>query len=229
MAHFLPGFLACVLAGSSLQLPARAQTQLPVQAERKPIQEAQLRNYLQDSLLLGASQQHIQEGLAATRKTLPPWFPDKVWSDVQQAIAAVDLPALLLPLYQRYFTEQDGQALELRFSGPTGHAYAQALLDARLAAVHQGLEGSAAEQTADKASSRGEIDRLFAAHVATLSPEERATIQATAASHTKADGYRIDDEQNVILNTKMNQVLHAVLAADDAQLRAAQRAYQAKH
>lgn len=191
--------------------------------------ETQLRTYLDDSLLLVASQQHLQEGLEVTRKTLPAWFPDKVWRDVKQAVAAVDLPKLMLPVYQKYFTEQDGESIILRFTGPTGHAYAEAALRSRLAAVHQGLEGSAADRAAEASASQANVDQLLKAHLATLTPEERAKVQALAVSRSQEIGFKIDDEQNKLVNAKMNQVMHATFVADDAQLKSAQRAYQGKH
>jgi hypothetical protein len=199
--------------------------------QRRPITELQLRTYLNDSMLLAASQQHIQEGLDQTRKTLPAWFPNAVWNDVKRDVAAVDLPALLLPIYQQHFTEADGFALSLLFEGPAGHAYAEAALQSRLTAMHQGLEGSAAESAAIHSDSQSDVEALRKKRVAELTPEELSALRALGASghQTRADGLRLDDEQNVVLQKKMNEVMHATLAAHNSELVAAQRAYQAKH
>jgi hypothetical protein len=201
------------------------------QVAPRPITETQLRQYFEDSMLLPASQQHIQDGLDQTRTKLPPWFPDSVWQDVKRDVAAVDLVKLLLPLYQQVFTEQDGYAMDLLFEGPTGHEYAQAALQSRLDAIHAGLEGSAAEAAAMRSDSEAKVEALQKQRVAELTPEQRAQLRALGSpSHrTTADGLKLDDQQNAIIQKKMNEVLHATLAAHNEELVAAQRAYQAKH
>lgn len=229
------GLLFVLSCGGVAQCAAQTQSSSAgadnVQTARIPITEAQLRQYLNDSMLLPASEQHIQDGLDQTRKTLPPWFPDSVWQDVKRDVAAVDLVKVLLPLYQQYFTEADGYALDLLYQGPTGHEYAQAALQSRLDAVHQGLEGSAAEAAAMQSDNEAKVKELQRKRVAELTPEQLAQVRALGSpSHrTTADGLKLDDQQNALIQKKMNEVLHATLAAHNEELVAAQTAYQAKH
>jgi hypothetical protein len=226
---FAVGLLIAGLAmGAKGQVADGAAT---TTVERRPITEQQLRRYLEESMLLGASQQHILEEMEGTRKTLPPWFPDAVWQDVKHNVAAVDLVKVVLPAYQKYFTERDGAAIVLMFEGPTGHEYAEAALQSRLAAVHSGLEGSAADRAAMGSDAEVHVQELAKKRAAELTPEERAEVRALGASgHSSgADSLKLDDEQNVLIQKKMNEVLHATLAAHNAELEAAQRVYQMKH
>lgn len=226
----LRGFWRAVTLFAAVAVAAGAQAPTP-QPGAARITEAELRAYLNESLLLPASQQHIQDGLDKMRGTLPPWFPDTVWVDVKHDVAAVDLVNLLLPLYQRYFSERDGRALVLVFEGPTGHAYAEAALKARLDAMRGGLEGSAAERAAMNSEEEQKATTLRKQRVSELTPEQLASLRDLGATqqHNLEQGLRLDDEQNVVIQKKLNEVMHATLAAHDTELQKAQRAYGAKH
>ena len=164
------------------------------------------------------------------RAKLPPWLPNNVWQDFTKQVAAIEYVKLLLPVYQRHFTEQDGRAISLLFEGPTGQAYAQAALDSRLAAIHQGLEGSAAEKAAMSSDAEAKVQELERKRIAELTPEELAEFRGTqSAQLSTADGLSIDDEQNNVIRAKVSDIFHTTMAAHNSELQAAQRAYMAKH
>jgi len=213
--------------------PALPAAPVAAQAEAldgRPITKTQLEAYFDKSMILVASKRHIQDGLTKTRATLPLWVPAAVWDDVKAQVNAIDYVGVLLPVYQHYFTELDGAALVLMLDGPTGHAYAEASLKSRMAAINQGLEGSAAESAAMSSDLEKETVRLEQKRVAELTPEELASVQAVGAKRRKiADGLALDDEQNAVINKKVNDVMHATLHAHNTELAKAQQAYEAKN
>jgi len=227
--------LATPMLVSAQSTPSSGPAATPAEGTQTPpehpITQAQLHAWMQQSLQLDASMQHIQDGLDQTHKTFPPWFPDSVWADVKQKVAQIDLPALALPVYQRYFSEQDGAALLLLYQGPTGQEYARVTLQSRLDAIHQGLEGSAAEAKAMQAEKQTNAEELRRKRIAELTPEERQQLRALeSGSHRGAGVWRtLDDDQNVLIQKKANEVLQATLKAHNTELLAAKRAYEAKH
>jgi hypothetical protein len=117
----------------------------------------------------------------------------------------------------------------LLFEGPTGHAYAQAALDARLDAVHSGLEGSAAEAAAMKSDKEAQAKLLQRKRVSELTPDELQALRAAEAHRSITEGLKLDDEQNALITAKGNEVLQATLKAHNAELVAAQRKYMQEH
>jgi len=209
-------------------VPTQAQTPSP---SDHPITRRQVETYFDKSMILTASKQHIQDGLAKTRTTLPPWIPDSVWQDVKAQVDAIDFVGAVLPVYQRFFTEDDGAALILILEGPTGQAYAQAPMKSRLAAINQGLEGSAAESAAMNSDLEKEAMRLERKRIAELTPQELASFKSIGERRQLkiADGLNLDDEQNAVMQKKVNEVFRATLNAHHDELVKAQRAYETTH
>jgi hypothetical protein len=222
--------LSIALLGFSLA-SAAAQAQATAPSTEPRITREEMQRYMDDSGLLKASMERLLANLEKGRATLPPWFPDSVWKDCMSQVAHLDLVALLLPLYQKYFSEKDGVALDLLFAGPAGHVYAQAELDSRLAAMSSGLEGSAAEAAAMSSDKQKEADKLRNVRLAELTPAELASVRAVGEKQrlTTADGLRLDDEQNLAIQAKCKDRLNTTVKAHHEEMAAAQRAYMAKH
>jgi hypothetical protein len=93
-----------------------------------------------------------------------------------------------------------------------------------------GLQGSAAEAFALKSDLERESNRLAQARLAELTPEQLAMVRAIGEKRNLklADGLQLDDDQDAVVNKKVNEVMHATLRAHDAELAAAQRAFEAK-
>jgi len=231
----------CLALSALIPVSATAQTTAPESAAApdksvspappaRPITQAELQDWMEQSMQLDANRAHIQEGMDQMRKTLPPWVPDSVWADVKKNVANIDLVALALPVYQRYFSQQDGLALVLMYQGPTGQEYARLTLQSRLDALHQGLQGSQAEASAMKTDKAANVEALRRKRVAELTPDELRQVRSLADdSHIMGDVWRhLDDEQDVLLKAKINEVFQATMKAHNAELVAAQRAYAAK-
>src|SRR6185312_16268248 len=168
-----------------------------------------------------------------TRKTLPAWIPDPVWADVKANVAAIDIVGVVLPVYQRYFSQQDGEGMQLMYEGPTGQQYAKLALKSRLDAMNQGLRGSAADVRAMQADEAANLDALLRKRMTELTPDELARYHSFDDHANRSLGgdiwRQLDDQQDVLIRTKVNQVFQATMKAHNAELVAAQQAYLAKH
>jgi hypothetical protein len=200
-------------------------------AASRPITEAQLRTYMEESMLLQALETQIQGQVDQIRKTSMPWFPDATWQIVKDNLAAIDLVKAVLPVYQKYYTEQDGNALSLLYEGPTGHAFAVASVAAGAQASHGGLDGSDAARAAALPNYLGSARELGRKRQAELTPEQIAAVRQMQMNTavTTLEGLRIDEGQNQVLEKTINDVLHKTMALHRKELMAARSAYNAKH
>jgi hypothetical protein len=185
-----------------------------IAAAQRPITEAQLRMYLEESMLLQITQAQIQSGLDQNHQTMTPWIPEKIWQLVKDKTAAIDLVKVLLPVYQKYYTEDDGNAISLMFDGPTGHALA----------VAASPPGTVPADNAEPVGNPAELSRK---RTAELTPEQLAALQRMrAATRVKTlDGFKIEEDQNEALGKMMDAVSHTVLIAHQRELAAARQAY----
>jgi hypothetical protein len=213
--------------GASTNSPQAAVDQIP--RPNHPITKEQLQEWMEASLALDANKQFLHAGLEGQRKTLPPWFPSTVWDDVEGKIESIDTVALLLPLYQRYVSEDAATAMIFLYQGSTGEALAKARLQARLDAFHGGNESL---EGRDKALLNGDSQSdpkiLFQKRVAEFTPEQRALMLQSIQGIENFWIY-IDKEANPLLQAKANEVMQSTLAAHDDELRHAQQMYMQSH
>lgn len=236
-----------ILVLSICTLPVAAQSDIPApQAAsqsgvdtsknappERPITKDQLQQWMELTTQLETNRTRLQAGLDKIRNTVPPWIPDSVWNDFKANVAQIDFVAVLLPVYQQFFSQQDGAAMLLMVEGPTGHEYARLMLQSRVNAMNHGLQGSAAEAQAMQADKAANLDELRRKRLAELTPDEVAQVHALD-DHTKrtagGDVWRqLDDQQDVVMRAKINEVFQTTMKAHNDELVAAQRAYLAQH
>jgi hypothetical protein len=134
-----------------------------------PISKEQLQQWMEEAAQLDTMREQMQTSLDKMRDRVPSWVPDSVWADFKSNFAHIDFAAVLLPAYQRYFSDQDGAAMLLMLQGPTGQEYARLTHQIRLDAMRQGLSPSAAEA---KAMQDDKAEELRHKRFAELTPVE---------------------------------------------------------
>jgi hypothetical protein len=214
---FLTAGLFCIATAAVAQLGGVSSS---VVGTSRTITRAQLGAYFEESSLLTEQKQRLQAQLEASRRKVPAWMPRDVWSDFQRRVMTIDPVQMALPVYQRYFSEEDVAAFLLLYDGPTGHALGEA--------IHQpGQVQGAAQQEA----LREKVAQLRQKRLDELTPEQRATIlqaqQRMAAKPNTAR--RIDDEQNLALQRRFDDVWVKTLIAHRTELAAAHSSYNVKH
>ncbi len=193
-----------------------------------PITEAQLRTYMEESLLLPETQAHLQAELYEAHKQSLPWVPDSVWRIVKERSSAIDLVKMLLPVYQKYFTEEEGTTMSLMFEGETGKAYAAAIKQVNEAAIKSAASYASAPAPSEPLPNVGELMRK---RLAELTPEQLAAMkrmQADTAVKT-LDNYKLEKDQNATLGKTIEDVIRTTLKEHEKELIAARRAYYSKH
>jgi hypothetical protein len=219
--------------GSTLSVWSEAKTtttRTPPQTLRNPITRNQLRRYFVASLLLETTRRQMQEQLAQKQKALPPYFPEAVWQEIKQKVGNLDLVDVALPVYQRYFTEQDGEVIDLMYQGRIGHEYAAATMKSRMDASHRGLEGSAEDRAAEQSVAEAQVSELRNKRYSELTPKQIAAVREFQArtAKTTENGLKVDDEQNIAVQAKWKELVQSTLAVHRADLEAAKQAYEKK-
>jgi hypothetical protein len=155
-------------------------------------------------------------------KTMPAWFPHSVWMEAETRIEAIDLVTIALPVYQKYISHDQADALILLFDGPTGQQIARLLAGRALQALQTGARGSAADEIAIKASNAGGDSDIFAKRIRELDPNQQAKM-LPAFQQLQLVWKQIDDEQDKAFNMKANEVFQDVLKQHNSELLSAQR------
>jgi hypothetical protein len=55
--------------------------------------------------------ENMINNLAETRRISPPFVPQALWEDMRSELIKVDVMALTVPIYQKYFSESDMRAI----------------------------------------------------------------------------------------------------------------------
>ncbi len=163
------------------------------------------------------------------RKTLPPWFPSDVWDDIEQKMLAVDIPTVMLPVYQRYMSAETADALILFYSGPIGEQLAQHFTAREADSASKGTSGAATSAAAlsGMKNSSADVD-LATRRMKELTPEEQARV--LAAKQAVGDSWKaVSDELAVVYDNYMNDFIQAQLKKHNSELVAAKMAYLRKN
>lgn len=207
---------------SFAQTSATNQAPLPVVPPKHPITREGLQKLLTKMKTIDAQKKLMHESLEAKRKTMPAWFPSAVWNDVEAKVEGVDLVEVALPVYQKYVSQEQGDAVLLLLQGPTGEQIAQRKLDRALSAIHSGARGSAADEEAMVAGAASGDLGLWTKRIRELTPEQQKRISPLFQGLIKV-WKQIDDEQDVLYIKKTNEVFRAVINAHTAEIQDAMR------
>jgi hypothetical protein len=222
--------LAALLFATGTGRSAVAQTQgnatetapASIQPPEHPITREQLQQFFTSLNYFESQRSFLHNGLEAKFKTMPAWFPRSVWQDAENHIEAIDLVTVALPIYQKYISQEQADALILLLDGPTGQEIARLMTGRALQALQTGARGSAADEIAIKASNAGGDSEIFAKRIRELDPNQRDKM-LPAFQRLQLVWKQIDDEQDKAFNLKANEVLQAVLKQHNSELLSAQR------
>jgi TonB family protein len=120
-----------VPAGPQMSAAANADPAPPAH----PATEAQIREYLAMTHAIENAHKTIAVGIQGSRATSAPYFTASFWDDMEKAVMDIDLAALIVPAYQKYFSEEDMAAMLAFYKTPAGQRLltAQPLISAAVA------------------------------------------------------------------------------------------------
>jgi hypothetical protein len=222
--------LAVLLIASGIGWSANAQTQgfapetvpASIQPPEHPVSREQLQKFFTSLNYFESQKSFLHNGLEAKFKTMPAWFPRSVWQDAENRIEEIDVVSVALPIYQKYISQEQADALILLLDGPTGQQIARLLSGRALQALQTGARGSAADELAMKASNAGGDSEIFAKRIRELDPNQQDKM-LPAFQQLQLVWKQIDDEQDKSFNMKANEVFQAVLKQHNSELLSAQR------
>jgi len=207
--------------------PAFNSEKTATAAPEHPITLEQLRTLVQQERAIEPMKQLTLQEAERQRKTLPPWFPSSVWDAVEKRIMAIDIPAVLLPTYQRYLSRENADAMILFFQGPRGAQIAEHFTQREAASAYSGTSGAATTARAlDETSRSGDIG-LAAKRMSELSPEDQKRVfdaKQVVVNTWKA----ISDETAVFYDNLVNNEIQNEIAAHNRELVTAKQVYLRK-
>lgn len=189
-----------------------------------PITIKQLRTLLQELNNIEPTKQLTMEEAERQRKTLPPWFPSTVWDTVEKKIMAIDIPLAELPVYQRYFSQENADAMILAFQGRLGQQLAEHFMQREVTAAHSGTSGATTTGRALEETSNSSDPDVGAKRMNELTPEDRKRV--LAAVQVMISAWKpISDQLAVSYNDLINNTIQKEITAHNQELQTAQQAY----
>src|SRR5690242_10650437 len=128
-----------VLIAQEPNVSATTSQELGSKPPDHPVTEDQLRTYFAVCHVSAVSRQLTHEKLESQRQRLPPWYPQSVWDEIEDAVDKIDMPMLALPIYRKYMSEADAKMLIELFASPQGQELVRKFLEATVQAQHAGL------------------------------------------------------------------------------------------
>lgn len=223
-----PGVLIAQEPNVSASTPQDPDTKPP----DHPVTEEQLRTYFAVCHVSAVSRQLTHEKLEAQRQQLPPWYPQPVWDEIEEAVDKIDMPKLALPIYQKYISETDAKLMIQLFASPQGQELVRKFLEATVQAQHAGLTPMQARDRAAAIVSGQENDRVLKLYN-NMTPEQRRG----AELFSQSSDYRriqvllkriaVEFEEATIL--KQTDLAKAIALKHQAEMTEAKRLYDASH
>jgi hypothetical protein len=85
-----------------------------------PATPEQIREYFLIGNLDQTWKQPLNQIVQMVRRTSPPWIPESYWQDVEKTLKASNLLEQIIPIYQRYYSQEDMDALITFYRSPVG-------------------------------------------------------------------------------------------------------------
>jgi hypothetical protein len=178
----------------------------------------------------------IHTQMEQQRASLPPWWPDDVYAQEEEAIQKVDFVDAALPFYQTCMTNREARILAKLSQTPAGQRVSSSALQTHSQAAEQGASPMTAQVAGEDAAHRTASsltngDRQNAA--ASLSPDERAYVEQNltpdwlAAFRTCTHGALAKTAD--VMKAQQEKAVEAVVDANRAQLIAARTQWEKEH
>lgn len=219
------------VAGISVEVTAQsppataAPSSFP--SPQHPITLEQLRTFSGEIHSIEPTRELTLEAAEQQRKTLPPWFPASVWDEIEKKMATVDIAKVQLPVYQRYLSAENADAMILFYSGPLGERLGTRFVQREAASAEAGTSGAATTSNAVDQTRHSDDVALAAKRLNELSPEDQARFLA-ARQAVMASWKTISDELAATYDKFMNDFVQTEINNHHQELAAAQTAYLKK-
>ncbi len=205
---------------------------LQIATPSDPISEATLRKYLEVCHFTLRNRQAAQIQIQKQQRQLPPWYPADLWTDTVNSVEDIDYAAVALPVYQKYYSEDDGRNLIRLFVTPTGQAMVNKVYDE---AIEHELSGDKPLTAMRKAleAEKSEEDAKIREMLKSMTPEEErktdAFIRSDEWKRIYGLSYQIMQEVTVAYVAKQTQVSQDVAEKHKDEIIKARRDYEAAH
>lgn len=221
-----------VLFAHEQHVPARTPQETEANPPDHPVTEEQLRTYFTVCHVSPVSRQLTHEKLEAQRQQLPPWYPQPIWDEIEDAVDKIDMPGLALPIYQKYISETDANMMIQMFASPQGQELVRKFLEATVQAQHAGLTPMQARDRAAAMVSVEENERVLKVYNST-SPEQRrgAELFSQSSDYKRIQlvlkQIAVEFEQATI--EKQTELAKAIALKHQAEMSEAKRLYESTH
>ena len=100
------------------KLVSRAAGDVP--PPEHPATPEQVKQYLELTKSVENAHHAFAQMVANSKTQAPPYFPADFWADVDHSFNAIDIASELVPIYQRYFSQEDMAAALAFYKTPAG-------------------------------------------------------------------------------------------------------------
>lgn len=109
-------------AGSSAAAAPKLQQRAPgdVAPPEHPATPEQIKEYLQLTKSIENAHRAFGQMVSNSKTQAPPYFPADFWTDVDSTFNSIDIASELVPVYQRYFSQEDMAAALAFYKTPAG-------------------------------------------------------------------------------------------------------------
>jgi hypothetical protein len=221
-----------VLIAQEPNVSATTSQELGSKPPDHPVTEEQLRTYFAVCHVSAVSRQLTHEKLESQRQQLPPWYPQSVWDEIEDAVDKIDMPMLALPIYRKYMSEADAKMLIELFASPVGQELVRKFLEATVQAQHAGLTPMQARDRAAAMVSGEENDRVLKVYNG-MTPDQRrgAELFSQSSDYRRIQLVlkRIAEEFEQATIEKQTDLAKSIALKHQAEVTEAKRLYDARH
>lgn len=105
---------------SSAQAPLTTATAPSVAPPAHPATPEQIKEYLAITSAAENAHKMITQNVATSRANAPSYVPSTFWDDLSKSMGSIDLVTALIPVYQKYFSQEDMAAALVFYKTPAG-------------------------------------------------------------------------------------------------------------
>lgn len=105
---------------SSAQGPLTTATSPSVTPPAHPATAEQIKEYLAITSAAENAHKMITQNVATSRANAPSYVPNTFWDDLSKSMGSIDLVTALIPVYQKYFSQEDMAAALVFYKTPAG-------------------------------------------------------------------------------------------------------------
>jgi hypothetical protein len=216
-------FLLMVMAGGQV-------------ASDAPLTEDGLRAWLVSGGVPESNRRLIHEQFAQQKKQLPPWWPQDVADQEEEAITGVDMVPVAVPFYQSCLTDPEARLLAKFAQTEAGKRITKSAVSTHENAAASGSSATSAQQAGEDAAGRTSQSlsaRERQASAAELTPKERAMAASRFTPQRMAVFKPCTDKAYAAtvaaMGSLQNQAVQAVIEKNRPALVAAKTAWVRDH